>query len=994
MSYVVNNSRGQIIAVVQDGTINTTATSQTLVGKNVTPYGEYEIENLVHQLENFANTTPPPNPIAGQLWYSTSNETVSVYSGTAWRPVSNVTVDTSAPDFPVEGDIWFNPNTQQIRIYGPGDSGFGWLPSNKLTVATSAPVAMVSGEMYFNSNTNQLFVYNGAAWSIIGPQAVPGFGATQWSSTTLLDTSSTAHAVIMGYVDGDVLAIVSSDSFTINESQRPAGFINLTPGINLSSLTVLNGTAAQASKLATARTINGVAFDGTANIAIANDGTLSAGSYLNGDPFTGLTDQTWSVNASTSTIGNTVVARDISGNFSANVISANLVGNVSGYATNVTGVVQPINGGTGYSNLSEGQILVGTGSGISAAYVSGSGPIEVESTSSGIVISYAGGTGAGNVTYVGITPGSGIGVSGSPITSAGNITVTNTGVTRLDAGSGINVNRVNGDVTVTNTGVTRLQANITTPGLILSGSTGNITITNTGVTSIIAGDNISIDRSNGAVTINSTGGGGSAYTLPTASATTLGGVKVGSGLSINAGVLSSTGVTRLIAGPNISLSPLTGTGEITISSSSTYSLPTASGSTLGGIKVGSGLAINGAGVLSTTGGGGTGTVYSITAGNGMTGGTITTAGTIGLDSTVVRTTGTQTMTGLKYFTGGAVSQAWNFTYEGASIFYQGPPFNSYPEPVVMIPVNNSTPYDYTHQFYRKRLVVEGSADPTTPGSSRPSGGAIIGIDNGSTGGAGVKGIHTQAEPGLGQGLAGIATNMGFTGGIIQSGSSRAGANTFIHIRCYSNNDPVFVVNGIGRVAADGGYVTPAADYAEYFEWSDGNPNSEDRVGTTVALVGNKIQPATNSDEVIGVISAAPGVVGDAAEINWSGKYLRDDWGRVIEESYFYYEWIEKATNEYENDRIVTKASYDNSPQPVVPENATVRTVDPQGNPLTRPKLSPDYDDSIEYVPRSKRPEWAPVGLVGKLRVRKGQPINSKWIKLRDITNDIEEYLVR
>ena len=51
MAYVVNNTRGQIIAVVQDGPVNTTATSQTLVGKNVTPYGEYEVENLVHQLE-------------------------------------------------------------------------------------------------------------------------------------------------------------------------------------------------------------------------------------------------------------------------------------------------------------------------------------------------------------------------------------------------------------------------------------------------------------------------------------------------------------------------------------------------------------------------------------------------------------------------------------------------------------------------------------------------------------------------------------------------------------------------------------------------------------------------------------------------------------------------------------------------------------------------------------------------------------------------------
>ena len=38
-------------------------------------------------------------------------------------------------------------------------------------------------------------------------------------------------------------------------------------------------------------------------------------------------------------------------------------------------------------------------------------------------------------------------------------------------------------------------------------------------------------------------GGGSEYTLPTASASTLGGVKVGSGLTITDGVLSADGVT-------------------------------------------------------------------------------------------------------------------------------------------------------------------------------------------------------------------------------------------------------------------------------------------------------------------------------------------------------------------------------------------------------------------------------------------------------------------
>ena len=70
----------------------------------------------------------------------------------------------------------------------------------------------------------------------------------------------------------------------------------------------------------------------------------------------------------------------------------------------------------------------------------------------------------------------------------------------------------------------------------------------------------------------------SAYTLPIASSTVLGGFKVGANLTID----PSTGV--LDANPG------------------SYTLPTADATTLGGIKVGSGLSIDGNGVLTATGG--------------------------------------------------------------------------------------------------------------------------------------------------------------------------------------------------------------------------------------------------------------------------------------------------------------------------------------------------------------------------------------------------------
>lgn len=60
----------------------------------------------------------------------------------------------------------------------------------------------------------------------------------------------------------------------------------------------------------------------------------------------------------------------------------------------------------------------------------------------------------------------------------------------------------------------------------------------------------------------------------------------------------------------------------------------------------------------------------------------------------------------------------------------------------------------------------------------------------------------------------------------------------------------------------------------------------------------------------------------------------------------------------------------------------------------RPKLNPEYDESKEYVPREKRPEWNCVGLLGKLPLRKGQPVAESWIKMKDLSDGVELWLVK
>jgi hypothetical protein len=78
MAYTIVKSDGTVLTTIADGTINTTSTSLGLPGRNYAGYGQSLDTNFVHAMENFADTTPPPNPLRGQLWYNTNNSTLYV----------------------------------------------------------------------------------------------------------------------------------------------------------------------------------------------------------------------------------------------------------------------------------------------------------------------------------------------------------------------------------------------------------------------------------------------------------------------------------------------------------------------------------------------------------------------------------------------------------------------------------------------------------------------------------------------------------------------------------------------------------------------------------------------------------------------------------------------------------------------------------------------------------------------------------------------------
>lgn len=128
-------------------------------------------------------------------------------------------------------------------------------------------------------------------------------------------------------------------------------------------------------------------------------------------------------------------------------------------------------------------------------------------------------------------------------------------------------------------------------------------ITSSALSGYVKSVNGAAPDSSGNVTISVSGGGSSGggnYTLPTASSSTLGGVKIGSGLTINTnGVVSAdvTASTLTAYAKTTDLSAVATSGSYNDLSNkptipSAYTLPNATSSTLGGVKVGSNISVS------------------------------------------------------------------------------------------------------------------------------------------------------------------------------------------------------------------------------------------------------------------------------------------------------------------------------------------------------------------------------------------------------------------
>tara|TARA_R110001592_G_scaffold84749_4_gene250396 strand:+ start:610 stop:1455 length:846 start_codon:yes stop_codon:yes gene_type:complete len=194
MAYTVNKTSSSSTPssyTVQDGVLNT-QTDLKFIGKGYAGYGEVIHENFLHLLENFANSSAPSKPIVGQLWYDSGAQKLKVYTGANFVPSGS-----SVP-------------------YG-----------------STAPANLVTGDLWIDSDTSQLFFYNGTSNILIGPTTSSGANTNGFLYESIIDSTDVSQNVTKWFNDGNLIAIISEDTFT--PKAAISGFGTITKGITLST---------------------------------------------------------------------------------------------------------------------------------------------------------------------------------------------------------------------------------------------------------------------------------------------------------------------------------------------------------------------------------------------------------------------------------------------------------------------------------------------------------------------------------------------------------------------------------------------------------------------------------------------------------------------------------------------------------------------------------------------------------------------------------------
>jgi len=225
MAYQINKTSGVLLVNLADGQIDTTSSDITLVGKGYTGFGESINENFVKMLENFANSSAPANPLAGQIWWDTSVSRLKVYTGTNWTTGGGPIVSPVQP-------------------------------------------VMVAGDMWIDNDANQIYFFDGTDLTLAGPIYNAFQGRSGPEVVTVLDNTGTSRTIVKYWVGGTFVGLWSKIAFTPQNIDTIPNFSgDVKKGFNVVDTDfVFAGTADRTSRL-----VDAAGVERTAEQFLASD---------------------------------------------------------------------------------------------------------------------------------------------------------------------------------------------------------------------------------------------------------------------------------------------------------------------------------------------------------------------------------------------------------------------------------------------------------------------------------------------------------------------------------------------------------------------------------------------------------------------------------------------------------------------------------------------------------------------------------------------------
>lgn len=293
MVYNIKKSNGAPLVSIPDSTQDTTTTSLILPGKNAVNFGQSIDQNFVDLLQNFSNTSPPPSPQQGQLWYDSVNMDLRVYDGAKWQTVMS----------PFDGASGIT----SMRI-GPNDTGV------TIVISQYQIVTVISADRIPHSDCPDSIIYNDIsyAFAIRFPNGIyPG-----------INLATDPSHVVQYWMNGNSTyanALVHSRTIHINGSVAGQFKFDGTSDVNV-TVSDSNVYVVNSAGYTTTTTVAGT----YTKVRVGDNGRILAGNNITAsDVVTALGYTPYNgANANVNAVPNTIVSRDDNANFAANIVVA------------------------------------------------------------------------------------------------------------------------------------------------------------------------------------------------------------------------------------------------------------------------------------------------------------------------------------------------------------------------------------------------------------------------------------------------------------------------------------------------------------------------------------------------------------------------------------------------------------------------------------------------------------------------------------------------